>query len=80
MKLINEIDLEVPNLEDFGRRPPVEVGDVRKVKIEAIGSSGDGIARISGFVVFVPGTKVDDEVTVRVTKVLRKYAFAEVVE
>jgi len=67
-------------LEDFGRRPPVEVGDVRTVKIEAIGSGGDGIARISGFVVFVPGTKVDDEVTVRVTKVLRKYAFAEVVE
>jgi hypothetical protein len=41
---------------------------------------GDGIARIGGFVVFVPGTRVNDEVTIRVTKVLRKYAFAEVVE
>jgi predicted RNA-binding protein with TRAM domain len=75
-----KFDLEVPNLEDFGRRPPVEVGDVRTVKIEAIGSGGDGIARISGFVVFVPGTRINDEVTVRVTKVLRKYAFAEIVE
>ncbi len=65
---------------DFESRPPVEVGDVRSVKIEALGSGGDGIARIGGFVVFVPGTKVNDEVTVRITKVLRKYAFAEVVE
>jgi predicted RNA-binding protein with TRAM domain len=67
-------------LNEFDRRPPIEVGDVRSVKIEALGSSGDGIARISGFVVFVPGTNVDDEVNVRITKVLRKYAFAEVVE
>jgi predicted RNA-binding protein with TRAM domain len=67
-------------LENFGRRPPVEVGDVINVKIEALGSGGDGIAKVSGFVVFVPGTRVDDEVTVRVNRVLRKYAFAEVVE
>ncbi len=67
-------------MEEFGRRPPVEVGDVIKVKIEALGSGGDGIARVSGFVVFVPGTKTGDEVSIRVTKVLRKYAFAEVVE
>jgi predicted RNA-binding protein with TRAM domain len=67
-------------LENFGRRPPVEVGDVINVKIEALGSSGDGIAKVSGFVVFVPGTKINDEVTVRVNRVLRKYAFAEIVE
>ncbi len=67
-------------MENFGRRPPVEVGDVINVKIEALGSGGDGIAKVSGFVVFVPGTRVDDEVTVRVNRVLRKYAFAEVVE
>jgi len=67
-------------LEEFGRKPPVEVGDVRNVKIEALGSGGDGIARIGGFVIFVPGTKVGDDVTIRVTKVLRRYAFAEVIE
>ncbi|HID43511.1 MAG TPA: TRAM domain-containing protein [Archaeoglobaceae archaeon] len=67
-------------MENFGRRPPVEVGDVINVKIEALGSSGDGIAKVSGFVVFVPGTKINDEVTVRVNRVLRKYAFAEIVE
>ncbi|MCS7121294.1 MAG: TRAM domain-containing protein [Archaeoglobaceae archaeon] len=62
------------------RRPPVKVGDVRDVKIEAIGSGGDGIAKINGFVIFVPGTKLNDEVKIKITKVLRKYGFGEVVE
>lgn len=65
---------------EFERKPPVKVGDVRTVKIGAMGSSGDGIAKINGFVIFVPGVQVNDEVTVKITKVLRKYGFAEVVE
>ncbi len=67
-------------MREFERKPPVEVGDIRSVKIEAMGSSGDGIAKIEGFVVFVPGAKVNDEVTIRITKVLRKYGFAEIIE
>ncbi len=63
----------------FGK-PPVNVGDVREVKIVAMGSGGDGIAKVNGFVVFVPGTRVDDVVKVKITKVLKKFAFAEVVE
>jgi len=63
----------------FGK-PPVNVGDVREVRIVAMGSGGDGIAKINGFVVFVPGTKVDDVVKIRVTKVLKKFAFAEVIK
>jgi predicted RNA-binding protein with TRAM domain len=70
----------VLNLEEFGMKPPVNVGDIRQVKIEAVGSEGDGIAKIDGFVVFVPGAKLNDDVTVRITKVLRKYGFAELVE
>lgn len=64
---------------EFERKPPVQVGEVRKVRIESMGSGGDGIARINGYVVFVPGVKVNDEVEIRITKVLRKYGFAEVV-
>lgn len=63
----------------FGK-PPVSVGDVREVEIVAMGSGGDGIAKVNGFVVFVPGTKVGDDVKIKVTKVLKKFAFAEVVE
>jgi predicted RNA-binding protein with TRAM domain len=66
---------------DFGRPPPpVKEGDVVTVKIEGMGSSGDGLARVKGFVIFVPDTSVDEEVTVRVTKVSRKVGFAEKVD
>ena len=51
---------------------PVKVGDELDVKIEAVGEKG-------GFVLFVPNTKKDDQVRIRVTKVLRKVGFAEVV-
>lgn len=50
-----------------------------EAKIEDIGREGDGLARIQNFVIFVPGTKVGDEVKVRITKVHRRMAFGEVV-
>jgi predicted RNA-binding protein with TRAM domain len=58
---------------------PVNVGEELDVKIEAVGEKGDGIARKRGFVLFVPSTKEGDEVRIRVTKVLRKVGFAEVI-
>lgn len=58
---------------------PVEIGEELDVKIEAVGEKGDGLAKKDGFVLFVPGTKQGDEVKIRVTKVLRKVGFAEVV-
>lgn len=66
---------------DFKSRgfAPVKVGDELSVKIEAVGEKGDGIAKKDGFVLFVPGTKQGDEVTIRVTRVLQKVGFAEVV-
>lgn len=58
---------------------PVNVGDEIDVKIEAVGEKGDGIAKKDGFVLFVPNTKEGDEVRIRITKVLRKVGFADVV-
>jgi len=58
---------------------PVKEGQEIDVKIDAVGEKGDGIAKVDGFVLFVPGTKVGDEVKIKVTKVLRKVGFAEVV-
>lgn len=70
----------------FGFRPsggpssaPVKVGEEIDVKIEAVGEKGDGIAKVKGFVLFVPGVKEGDSVKVRVTRILRKVGFAEVV-
>ena len=61
------------------RAAPVNVGDEIDVKIEAVGEKGDGIAKKEGFVLFVPNTKEGQEVKIRVTKVLQKVGFAEVV-
>jgi len=62
------------------RSVPVEEGKVYDVTIQDIARQGDGIARIEGFVIFVPGTKVGDEVRIKVERVLPKFAFASVVE
>jgi len=58
---------------------PVKVGEELDVTIDAVGEKGDGIAKKNGFVLFVPGVKRGQQVRIRVTKVLRKVGFAEVV-
>ena len=59
---------------------PVVVGETYDVSIDDIAKKGDGIARVEGFVIFVPGTKVGDKVKIKVTKIMRKFAFGEKVQ
>ena len=63
----------------FEGEPPVVTGGEYTLKIEAEGEKGDGIAKVNGFVVIVPGAKIGEEVKVRITKVLRRMSFAEVI-
>lgn len=63
-----------------GQDAPVREGETHEVNIDAIGGKGDGIAKVKGFVLFVPGVKKGDYVKVRITKVLQNVGFAEVVE
>jgi len=58
---------------------PVKVGEELDVTIEAVGEKGDGVAKKKGFVIFVPGVQQGDNVRIRITKVFRKMAFAEVI-
>ena len=58
---------------------PVKQGEELTVTIEGVGEKGDGIAKIKGFVLFVPNTKQGDNVLVRVNRVLSKVGFAEVI-
>ena len=58
---------------------PIKVGDEVDVTIEAVGEKGDGIAKVKGFVIFVPGTKQGESVKIRINKVLRKVGFGEVI-
>lgn len=68
-----------PRNNDFGQAPPVNVGEELDVRIEAVGEKGDGVAKKNGFVIFVPGVKEGQNVRVKVTRVLRKVGFAEVI-
>ena len=57
---------------------PVRAGDRVQVTVEDIGSEGDGVAKVSGFTLFVPDTEAGDTVTVEVTEVKPRFGFAEV--
>jgi predicted RNA-binding protein with TRAM domain len=59
---------------------PVDVGKQYDVMIEDTARQGDGIARISGLVIFVPNTKVNDSVKIEIKSIKRNCAVAEVVE
>ncbi|WP_198362096.1 TRAM domain-containing protein [Thermococcus pacificus] len=61
------------------KKPPVRRGERYKVRIETLGKGGDGIARIKGFVIFVPKTNVGDEVQIEIKNVKERFAFGEVV-
>jgi predicted RNA-binding protein with TRAM domain len=63
------------------RHSPVKIGEQYDVTIEAISNRGDsGVAKIEGFVIFVPGTKVDEKLKVKITKVGNGYATAELAQ
>lgn len=62
------------------RDTPVNVGEEHDVKIEDMGRSGDGIAKIDGYILFVPNTKKGDEVKIKITETKRNLGFAELIE
>ena len=68
---------ELFRTDEGPKTAPIQEGEEYEVKIEDVGKEGDGITRIEGFVVFVPDTKVGDEVKVRITSVRRRFAFGE---
>jgi predicted RNA-binding protein with TRAM domain len=61
------------------RVPPVKEGEECEVTIEAVGRKGDGIAKIQGFVIFVPSVNPGDHVKIRITMVKPNFARGEVV-
>ena len=59
---------------------PVKEGEIYDVVIEGIGEKGDGIARVEGYVIVVPGVQKGDSVAVKVTAIRGRVSFGEVVE
>jgi predicted RNA-binding protein with TRAM domain len=61
----------------FETPKPVAIGDEVDVTIESVGGQGDGIAKVSGFVVFVKGAKKDERIRIKITDLKRTYALGE---
>jgi len=59
---------------------PVEVDKEYEAEIQDISRRGDGIAKIEGFIIFVPNTKQGDHVKFKVTRVGSRFATGELVQ
>lgn len=64
--------------KDNSKVPPVNVGDLVEVKIISTGQKGDGVAKFEGFIIMIPGAKLDEDVKVEITRVLPRMAFGEI--
>jgi predicted RNA-binding protein with TRAM domain len=62
----------------FGSKP-VETGKEYNVQITETSRKGDGIAKIQGFVIFVKGGRIGQDVKAKVTSVEERFATAEIV-
>lgn len=62
-----------------GAPKPVKPGDEVEVKIEAVASKGDGIAKKDGFVIFIKGAKEGETVNVRISEVKERFAVGELI-
>jgi len=63
----------------YDLKKPVEVDEEYEAKIEDISRRGDGIAKIEGFIVFVPNTKQGEQVKFKITRVGNRFAVGELV-
>ncbi|MBS7624412.1 TRAM domain-containing protein [Candidatus Bathyarchaeota archaeon] len=58
---------------------PVELGKEYDVEVKEVSRRGDGVARIQGLVTFIPNAKPGDHIRVKITKIGRRFAEAEIV-
>lgn len=61
----------------FLQKAPIWKSQELEVVVNDIGSRGDGIARMHGFMIFVPGGKMGERVKVKIKSVGGKFAVAE---
>ncbi len=55
-------------------------GETYEVRIDAVGSKGDGIAKKDKYTIFVPGSTKGDVVKIKIKKISGNLAFAEFIE
>ena len=67
------------NRPRYDLKKPVELDEEYEAKIEDISRRGDGIAKIEGFIVFVPDSKQGEQVKFKITRVGNRFAVGELV-
>jgi len=67
------------NKSRFNIKKPVELNNEYEADIQEISQRGDGIAKIEGFVVFIPNTKRGEHVKFKITRVGNRFAMGELV-
>ena len=64
----------------FNLKKPVELDKEYEAEIEDLSRRGDGIAKIEGFIIFVPNTKQGEHVKFKITRVGSRFAIGELVQ
>lgn len=68
------------SMHDSSFQYPVRMGEEYDVIILDMSSNGDsGVTRIRGLITFVRGTKPDDRVRIKITKIGKGYARAQLI-
>ncbi|MDA4117286.1 MAG: TRAM domain-containing protein [Thaumarchaeota archaeon] len=80
MSSTNENDQASSERPPSSKEKPVKAGEEVDVTISELSRRGEGVARIEGFVIFVPNTKQGQQAKIRIKEVKANFATAEVIE
>ena len=64
----------------LSKEKPVKVGEELDVLVSELSRRGDGVARIQGFVIFIPNAKQGTQVKIRIKEIRPSFATAELIE
>jgi len=64
----------------FSLKKPVELDKEYEAEIQDMSRKGDGIAKIEGFIIFVPNAKRGEHVKFKITRVGSRFAIGELVQ
>ncbi len=64
----------------FLKEKPVKVGEEIDVTVSEISRRGDGVARVQGFVIFIPTAKQGMQAKIRIKEIRPNFATAELVD
>ena len=63
----------------YSQEKPVKVGDEMDVIITEISRRGDGVARVKGYVIFIPTGKQGQQARIKITMIRPSFAIAEII-